>query len=153
MTTPSPAPLDDLLGYHLRRASSAVMGDLAERLGRLDLRVTEASILVVLGAHPNITQSEIGRRLAIKRANMAPLVADLLGAGLVERGTAVGRGHPLRLTAEGRARTAQVRAEMAENERALFGDLPDEMRRQLASALRRVWKGRERLVEGTRAAA
>ncbi|RZM33077.1 MAG: MarR family transcriptional regulator, partial [Sphingomonas sp.] len=70
--------LDELIGYHLRRASNIMMADLTERLSVLCLTTTEASILVVLAAETAITQAEIGRRLSIKRANMAPIVAGLV---------------------------------------------------------------------------
>ena len=39
--------------------------------------------LLVIEANPSITESEIGRLLTIKRANMAPLAALLTSRGLV----------------------------------------------------------------------
>jgi len=103
----TPHQLETLLGYQLRRASSVLMSDLAERLAELGLRTTEASILVVLEAEPLITQSEIGRRLAIQRANMAPLIAGLTARDLIERTAGPGPARPLKLSKKGLALAAE----------------------------------------------
>lgn len=95
-------PLEERVGYHLRRASGAMMADLAQRLASLDVTVAEASVLVVIGANPAVSQTEIGRALAIKRANMVPLAAGLMRKGLVVRKAADGRSHTLTLTEAGR---------------------------------------------------
>ena len=63
-------PLNHHFGYQLRRASALMMADLAKSLEHFDLRTAEASILILIGANPEITQGEIGRILGIQRANM-----------------------------------------------------------------------------------
>ena len=94
-------PLEDYPGYALRRASAATMARLARRFAALDLRAAEASVLMVIDANPNITQSEIGRLLDIASANMAPLVSRLADRELVERQPVDGRSHGLALTRYG----------------------------------------------------
>ncbi|HKX55834.1 MAG TPA: helix-turn-helix domain-containing protein, partial [Xanthomonadales bacterium] len=91
-------PLENYPGYSLRRASAAAMARLARRFAKLDLRPTDASVLMVIDANPNITQSEISRMLDIASANMAPLVSRLADRGLVERLPVDGRSHGLALT-------------------------------------------------------
>lgn len=88
-------PLEERLGYQLRRASNAMMTELAGRLETLNLRIVEASVLVLIKANPAITQTEIGRSLGIQRANMVPLIAGLMERGLVNRQAADGRSHAL----------------------------------------------------------
>ena len=72
-------------GYALRRAANAMMGELARRLGTIDLRIAEASVLLLVDRREDATASEIGRVLDIQRANMVPLLSRLEDAGLIER--------------------------------------------------------------------
>jgi len=51
-------PFDDLLGYHLRRASVVAMADLAEALAPLKLKPAHASILFVVASNAGVTQSD-----------------------------------------------------------------------------------------------
>src|ERR1700753_2223817 len=88
-------PLAELLGYHLRRLSVRVMTDLGRSLAPLDLNPADASGLLMIDANPGITQSEVGKAIGVLRANMAPLVADLVSRGLVEREPVDGRSNAL----------------------------------------------------------
>lgn len=117
-------PLQDLPGYALRRASAAVMAKLAERLATLDLRPSEASVLLVIGANPGVTQSEIGRLLDIARANMAPLTARLAARDLIVREAAGGRSHGLTLSDAGRRLTKKAQRIVAELEAELMERIP-----------------------------
>jgi len=132
-------PLVDLIGYQLRRSSSALMGDLARSLEPYDLRPSEASVLVLIDANPRITQSEIGRILAIKRANMAPLSAALEQRGLIERAPVDGRSQGLTLTAKGSELLKDVRALIVANERRFLGKLDHSERAKLIALLQECW--------------
>jgi DNA-binding MarR family transcriptional regulator len=135
-------PLDDLLGYQLRRASAAMLADLAEALGDFHLRPTEVSVLLLIEANPDITQSEIGRVLGVKRANMAPITATLTERGLIERAQANGRSQALRLSADGAAMAMDARARIHDHEDRFFGKLPDSARAALLPVLRSIWNER-----------
>jgi hypothetical protein len=91
-------PLSDLVGYALRRASSAMMEDMAKRMGALGLRTSEASVLMLIRANPGITQSDLCRALGIQRANMAPLIARMEARKLVARSRSDGRSFGLAVT-------------------------------------------------------
>ncbi len=128
------SPLDTLLGYRLRRASMAMMADLLAVLRPLGLSAGEASFLILVGANPGCTQSEVGRTLDIKRANMTPLVARMKARGLVADTPIDGRSRGLRLTEAGIAQrdTAlarigaadrKVRKALATDEAALIAAL------------------------------
>jgi DNA-binding MarR family transcriptional regulator len=97
-------PLDDLLGYWLRRASTAMMADLGTSLAQAELRPTEATILILIRANPGLTQSDIGRVLGIARANMAPLMGGLLKRGFIQKSRVDGRSQSLALTESGIAK-------------------------------------------------
>jgi DNA-binding MarR family transcriptional regulator len=135
-----PHRLESLLGYQLRRASSVLMASLAERLAELGLRTAEASVLVVLEAEPLLTQADIGRRLAIKRANMAPLMAGLSARGLVHRTQGEGPARPLKLSKAGMALAAEARRQMEEHEAEYFGQYALEDRDRLSAMLTALWR-------------
>ncbi len=132
-------PLENYPGYSLRRASAASMAKLARRFSDLDLRPTEATVLMVIEANPNITQSEIGRMLDIASANMAPLVSRLADRDLLERQPVDGRSHGLTLTKSGTLVTENVKATVAEHEEELLARLPVEERKVFLSILRSLW--------------
>ena len=132
-------PLRNLPGYALRRASLAVMGQLARRLAKMDLRPTEASVLVVIAANPGITQSEVGQLLEIARANMTPLAARLHDRNLIVRARVDGRSHGIRLSAAGRQLTRKVRQAMTENEAALMDRIPRADHAAFLQALQALW--------------
>lgn len=134
-------PLEQLLGYQLRRASQAMMGDLGAELADLELRVTEMSVLMVIEENPGITQSEIGRILAIQRTNMVPLTTQLERRQLIRRGATTGRAQALRLTASGRALVRECRKRIAAHEARFLADLPAPQRDALLQQLRLVWAG------------
>jgi len=129
------SPLDGLLGYQLRRASSAVMADFAQGLARVELKPSEATVLLLIGDKPHATQSEIGRVLGIKRANMAPLVASLEKRRLVERAPVDGRSQGLTLTALGAEAAQEARTAVQANEAKFFGRLSVPQREQLSALL------------------
>ncbi|MBO9580613.1 MAG: MarR family transcriptional regulator [Sphingobium sp.] len=95
------SPLDNLLGYCLRRASMAMMADLMSALTPLGLSAGEASFLILVGANPGCRQSDVGRMLEIKRANMTPLVARMKARALVTDAPIDGRSRSLTLTQAG----------------------------------------------------
>jgi DNA-binding MarR family transcriptional regulator len=136
-------PLKNLPGYALRRASLSVMGELARRLAKMDLRPTEASVLVVIEANPGITQSEVGQLLEIARANMTPLAARLLHRDLIVRARVDGRSHGIRLSAAGRQLTRNARQAMTENEAALMDRIPRADQAAFLHALQALWTAEE----------
>jgi DNA-binding MarR family transcriptional regulator len=116
--------LESRLGYQLRRASAVMMADLSRELADLDLRPAEVTTLLVIAENPECSQTEVGQVLAIKRANMVPIISRLMNRGLVERRRLDGRSHALTLTEEGRktADDAVARIDQHENRfTQLFG--------------------------------
>jgi len=133
-------PLQNSPGYSLRRASNAMMGELARRLAAMDLRMTDASVLMMIEANPKITASKIGRALDIQRANMVPLLKRLEEAGLVTRAPIDGKSQGLTLTSAGRERLAQARKLVDGFEADLIARVPEEHRAHLLPALDALWR-------------
>jgi DNA-binding MarR family transcriptional regulator len=132
-------PLRQLPGYVLRRASVSVMGQLAERLAPLGLRQVEATILLVLGERPGMSQSALGRLLGIKRANMTPLAARLEEQGLILRQASDGRSLGLELSEKGADLAGKVRLVIDAHEQALLDRIPAEHQAHLLPVLLALW--------------
>ncbi len=100
------------------------MTRLAARLSRLQLRPTEATVLLVIGSNPGATQSEVGRLLGIASANMAPLMARLADRELIVREALDGRSQGLTLSDAGRRVTQKARSVMEGLEADLLTRIP-----------------------------
>ena len=134
-------PLNHLLGYRLRRASTASMAVLGSWLGDAGLKIGEASVLLLINANPGITQSDIGRELGIHRANMAPMIAMLDRQGLVEREQVDGRSQGLRTSESGRELAERARRIMELHDAEMLAGAPEETRELLRAALGSIWSG------------
>lgn len=132
-------PLANRPGYALRRAANAMMGELARRLATIDLRIAEASVLLLLDGRDDATASEIGRVLDIQRANMVPLLARLEEAGLIARRPIDGKSQAVLLTEAGEARRLAADAITAAFENDLLARIAPEHRAHLVPALGALW--------------
>jgi DNA-binding MarR family transcriptional regulator len=139
---PSTHPLERFLGYQLRRAAGFMQADLAERLSSLGVTMVEMSVLLVIEANPLITQSDIGRMLSIKRANMTPLAAILVARGLLDKQAVDRRSQGLMLTKDGATLVQKLHALVAENEDRLLESVPQQERQRLIELLHLVWAKR-----------
>jgi len=124
-------PLEERFGYQLRRASVVLMAELAGRMADLGLTITEASILVLIRANPGANQTELSHTLAIKRANMVPLIAGLEDRGLVQRRLADGRSHALQLSKTGAVLAAKADLAMQTHDAQLLSTLSRAAQRQM----------------------
>lgn len=134
-------PLTSLPGYLLRRASTASLAELNQKLAVLKLRHSDASLLLLIGSNPGITQSEAGRILDIQRANMVPFIARLEAQGLVRRQQVDGRSQGLSLTSMGEDVMLRARGLIEEYERQLLNKVPSDMRPFVVPILLSLWNG------------
>lgn len=79
-------PLQDLIGFHFRRTSSAIRKHFEMATEGLGIHQVSFGVLSVISANPGIRQGEVGEILDIRRANMVTIVNDLTRAGLIARG-------------------------------------------------------------------
>jgi len=95
--------LNDRLGYFVRRVQVWVFQDFIRRLSSIDLSPAQFSVLVVIGANTDLSQSELAATLGIERARLVRLLHRLERRGLTQRlpSSADGRRHALRLTRAG----------------------------------------------------
>ncbi len=116
-------PLEPYLGYHLRRISAASMASLTLLLNELDIRPSEATVILFVQATPGVRQSLIGKHLGIRRANMAPLIAGLESKSLCRKEALDGRSSGIQLTKAGVKCAAKIEVKIRENEERCFGQL------------------------------
>jgi DNA-binding MarR family transcriptional regulator len=130
--------LNDRLGYFVRRMQIWIFQDFIRRLARIDISPAQFSVLVVIGANPGLSQSEIAGTLGIERARLVRLLHRLDRRSLTQRlpSSADGRRHALQLTRDGQKLLAQAKALAAQHEAALKDRLGGERHKALLEALR-----------------
>ncbi|PCJ39816.1 MAG: MarR family transcriptional regulator [SAR86 cluster bacterium] len=128
-------PLEPYLGYHLRRVSAASMASFALSLVDLDIRPSDATVILFVQATPGVRQSLIGKHLGIRSANMAPLIAVLEEKGLCQKIPLDGRSSGIELTKSGIKCAAKIKIKISENEERCFAQIDDDVREQLLKTL------------------
>lgn len=132
--------LDELVGYHLRRATAVIGNDFARVTAGTGMRQVLFGILSVIAANPGINQGSVGRALGIKRANMVSLVNELVEADLVVRETATEdrRAFALTLTSTGARKMTATLTLIRAHEDRLLADLSAADRATLIGLLARI---------------
>jgi len=133
--------LEDLLGYHLRRASIRDLAGFAKTLGD-EIKPVPFTVLCLIDEAPGITAAEIGRQVRLQRANLAPMLAEFDSRGLIERrpDREDHRVQRLHLSPAGAVALAGWRARIVAQEDETFGALTAGERQALRRLLAKVWK-------------
>lgn len=132
--------LDNLLGYHLRRAQLRAFAAFAERLAGTGLTPMLYGVLATIEARPDAGQGEVADLLGTDRSTMVRLMDRLVTRGLVRR---VAHASDRRaviptLTGDGSALLEQATPLVHASEDAFAAALSDEERSTLAALLRRL---------------
>lgn len=142
MTEPHPhtRTLGRLVGYRLRRASAVFASDFAVTLDGTGIRQIPMGILAVVADNPGINQGTVGRLLGIKRANMVPLINELIEAGLILRETDPSdrRAFTLDMSAEGQRMLTDCIARIEGHEERLLAGFTDTEKATLLDLLERI---------------
>jgi DNA-binding MarR family transcriptional regulator len=127
--------LESVTGYNLRRAHGVQRQRFAAMFAPYAIRPVQLSILGLLRNHPRMKQSDLGRALEIKRANIVVLLDELEQRELIVRKPAETdrRAYVLELTPAGQ--------KMAANLLAMHARLEAEVEAQLGT------RDRDRLIE------
>ena len=134
------AYLNDHIGYVVRRTQLAIFKDFIKTLAPVDIRPAQYSVLIVIGRNPGLTQAELGRALAIKRANLVGMLNELERRKLARRVASPSdrRSHALHLTANGRQMLERFHALALEHEKRATRALDAAEKRLLLELLARV---------------
>jgi DNA-binding MarR family transcriptional regulator len=129
--------LDEHLGYLIRRFQVWVFQDFIRMLEPIDIRPAQYSVLVVIGANPGLSQSDLADTLGIERARLVRVLDRLEKRGLTLRlpSPRDRRSHALQLTAEGQKILKRAKALAANHEARLAEKLGAEPRRAMLEFL------------------
>lgn len=132
--------LPEHIGYVVRRAQLAIFKDFIRTMAGVDIRPAQYSVLLVVAGNPGLTQAELGRALAIKRANLVGMLNELERRKLARRVASPGdrRSHALHLTASGRTMLARYRRLAEAHEKRATRTLDAAERQMLLDLLQRV---------------
>ncbi len=117
--------LEEVFGYHLRRAQVAVFEDFMQTM--VDSRLTpgQFGVLVLIERNDGLSQSALARALGKKRSTMVVVIDGLEDRGLIIRrpSTTDGRSYALALSAQGKSLLAEIKPRVRRHEKRLTTDL------------------------------
>lgn len=132
-------PLDELIGYQLRRAFLRSNQLFASLAGEAGLAPGQYGVLKLIALNPGRSQTEIAAAAGLDRSSLTQLLDQIARAELVERRPGPDRRTlSLHLTAAGRRTLAEAAAKVAEHEAAIRAGLTDDEARTLAALLKRM---------------
>lgn len=129
--------LDDIIGYHLRRAQLKYYKGFAQQIKRPKVSPTQFAILVLIEKNPGIPQILLGQVLSMAKPAIMTIINKLEKRGLVvrRRSDQDGRVRALYLTAQGQRGITELRARVQEIEDAELKNLSQQEKRQLKRLL------------------
>lgn len=132
-------PLNDLIGYALRRAQIAIYRDLFATIGDLGFTPQLFAALVLIERNPALNQSDLGRVMGVNRAAAMALVKRLEAMKLVERRSSKDdkRSNNARLTSLGRSRLGALVEKVQAHDRRISKALSSAELATLRDLLRR----------------
>lgn len=78
-------PLNQRIGYALRRAQLAVFRDFFKVFEAYDVRPAQYSLLTVVEANPGASQTQVAEALGIKKTNFVAIIDAFEKRGLISR--------------------------------------------------------------------
>jgi DNA-binding MarR family transcriptional regulator len=101
-----PGMLPELVGFHLRRAQSAMFQHFAANVSGGEISPGHFGVLVLIETNPGMSQSALALALNVDRSSIVPVINALEGKGLVSRTKKPDdrRTHELNLTAKGKTK-------------------------------------------------
>lgn len=133
-------PLDDSVGYLLRRAQIAVFQRFFQLFVEVDVRPAQYSALTVIERNPSLSQTQLADALGIKKANLVAMIDGLEERGFARRMPTENdrRSYALCLTPKGEALMTSLHRLNRQLDQRLSDVLGTAERRQLCEALRRL---------------
>src|SRR5690606_22660731 len=120
-------PLDQAVGYELKRAATALRSAMEAALRPLELTVPQYACLEVLAQRPGLSNAELARAVFVTRQSMNLVLRGLEKRGLVTRADSAphGRALPTELTEAGRERQRAASAAVRAVEKKMLASLPE----------------------------
>lgn len=133
-------PLENYLGYSLRRAQMQVFTNFSTLLSQFDLKPGQFGVLIVIDNNPGLRATDVCNALGFQKANFAPLVRTLEQRGLVRRRSSAvdRRTQTLQLTATGKRLLQRALKVHDLHERRIVGQLGAADCKRLVAMLRQL---------------
>ncbi|MBL6931488.1 MAG: MarR family transcriptional regulator [Rhodospirillales bacterium] len=132
--------LDDLVGFHLRRAQSVVFDHFMRVIK--DERITpgQFGVLTLIEENPGLNQSRLAGALGIERSTMVAVINVLEERDLVKRqeSTADRRSYVLSLTRQGKALLGVVNGKVCDHEQQITAALNGSEKEVLVDLLKKI---------------
>ena len=131
------APLQEVIGYALRRAQGAVYSDLSDALARISLKPLQYTLLLMVSENPGASQTSVCEALGMQKANCVPTMSELERRGLIIRrkSTADARSYELHITNKGKRILQRAGEVQSTHEQRLIERIGPEGREQLLQLL------------------
>ena len=132
--------IEDLLGYHLRRAQVLMFQDFAEAMSQHGISPGQIGVLLLVAANPGINQTTVGSALGIVRSTLVSMLDRLEERKVIARNPSPRdrRSHALALTSRGEAFLQEVLPVLDAHEGRIAAALDADERATLIALLRRV---------------
>ena len=132
--------LDDLLGYHLRRAQAAVFADFMGAMAEERITPGQFGVLTLIERNPGLSQSALARVLGIERSTMVAVIDRLEARRLVGRDQSASdrRSYSLALSVQGKALLAKVTPKVRRHEKRVAAGFEPREVALLIDYLRRI---------------
>ena len=134
-------PLENSIGYALRRAQVAVFNTFMSSISQVELRPVQFGVLLIVRETPGLKQGAVADTLGIQRTNFVAIVDELQKRGLLDRRAADRRSNALHLTEAGEAKLAEALALHLAHEKRLGRILGVGGRAALLKQLRTITEG------------
>lgn len=133
-------PLEDSVGYLVRRAQVAIFQRFFEQFATVGVRPAQYSALTVIEHNPGLSQTRLADALGIKKTNLVVLIDELEKRGLARRMPTERdrRFYALFLTPKGNALMTRLHRLDATLNRRLVQAAGENDHRRLCAALRRI---------------
>lgn len=134
--------LEDFVGYNLKRAYVIVSADFRRAVGKDGFAPRVFSALSFIVQFPNITQSELARKLGIERSGLVAIIDELESRNFVARQPVPGdrRVQALAPTKAGKTAYLHAREVVRRHEADLLSDLSSQETETLIALLRKIRK-------------
>lgn len=149
--TPTPAAdgsldtssLEQMLGYHLRRASLVTTGSFMDSMVELELRPVDFSVLNLLLTNTGVTSRQLCRALNVLPPNMVAVINALEKRGVLTRhqNARDKRSEILQITASGKKLILQALQQAIASDQAATAKLTARERASLARMLKKIYAG------------
>lgn len=135
------SPLDDCMGYALRRAQLTMFQDLLNDLSSFGMRPAQFSTLVIIESNPGIAQRDLARALGFDPPQLVTMLNRLESQGLAMRVRRKSdkRSYGLFLSKAGEILLKQLKVPALESHRRSTAHLTADEYTQLLELLRKIY--------------